>query len=76
MEEVLIYTVKEVAKLLHTSPNCIYRLIEYGYIPVIKIGSIKILKNSLEKFLIENEGNDFTNIKEVKKIDFNNIGEE
>ena len=48
MSETLIYTVHEVAKILHSSPNYIYKLIEYGYLPAIKLGSIKILKSSIQ----------------------------
>lgn len=62
MNETLIYTVKEVAKLLHTSPNYIYRLVENGYLPAIKLGSVKILKTSLEKFLQDYEGKDLSTI--------------
>ena len=60
--ERIIYTVPEVAKLLHSSPNYIYLLIEKGYLPAIKLGSLKILKSSLKKFLIENEGQDLSNL--------------
>lgn len=68
MEEKLIYTVQEVAKLLHSSPNYIYELINRGYLPAIKLGSIKILKSSLEQFLIENEGRDFSDFNNIKTI--------
>jgi len=68
MEEKLIYTVQEVAKLLHSSPNYIYTLINNGYLPAIKLGSIKILKSTLEKFLIENEGKDLSDINNVVKL--------
>lgn len=62
--ERLVYTVPEVAKLLHSSPNYIYSLIEKGKLPAIKLGSLKILKSSLEKFLADNEGKDLSNIIE------------
>ena len=68
MSENVIYTVKEVAKLLHSSPNYIYLLIEKGYLPALKLGSYKILKASLDKILIENEGNDLSDINNIKKI--------
>lgn len=68
MNERLIYTVQEVAKMLHSSPNYIYTLIEKGYLPALKLGSLKILRSSLEKFLIENEGNDLSNINDIKKL--------
>ena len=48
MNDSLIYTVKEVAKILHTSPNYVYALINNGYLPSIKLGSIKILKSSIK----------------------------
>lgn len=68
MDGKLIYTVQEVAKLLHSSPNYIYDLINKGYLPAIKLGSIKIVKSSLEQFLIENQGKDFSDFNNVKSI--------
>lgn len=73
MNNSLIYTVKEVATLLHSSPNYIYSLIEKGYLPAIKLGSIKILKSSLENFLIVNEGNDLSNLDNVKKLSMKEV---
>lgn len=72
MSERLIYTVQEVAKILHSSPNYIYLLIENGYLPAIKLGSIKILKSTLEKFLLENEGRDLSDMNNIKKINLIN----
>ncbi|MBQ3408625.1 MAG: helix-turn-helix domain-containing protein [Clostridia bacterium] len=69
--ERLIYTVPEVAKLLHSSPNYIYLLIEKGFLPAIKLGSIKVLKTSLEKFLIDNQGQDLSDIDNVKELSLN-----
>jgi excisionase family DNA binding protein len=68
MNERLIYTVQEVATILHSSPNYIYDLINKGYLPAIKLGSIKIIKTSLEKFLIQNEGNDLSDINNIKRL--------
>lgn len=73
MEEKLIYTVQEVAKLLHSSPNYIYELINKGYLPAIKLGSMKILKSSLMQFLIENEGKDLSNINNIVNLTKINI---
>lgn len=66
VQERLIYSVQEVAKLLHSSPNYIYALIEKGVLPAIKLGSIKIPKTSLEKFLIEYEGKDLSNLDKIE----------
>ncbi len=71
--ERLIYTVQEVASLLHSSPNYIYTLIEKGYLPALKLGSIKILKTSLQNFLINNEGQDLSDINNVKKLNLEMI---
>lgn len=68
MSERMIYTVKEVAKMLHSSLNYIYLLIEKGYLPAIKLGSMKILKSTVERFLIENEGYDLSDVNNIKKI--------
>lgn len=71
MNDRLVYTVQEVAKILHSSPNYIYTLIEKGYLPALKLGSIKILKSTLEKFLIENEGKDFSDLTSIKTLNVN-----
>lgn len=71
--ERLIYTVQEVAALLHSSPNYIYTLIEKGLLPALKLGSIKILKSSLEKFLCDNEGQDLSNISNVQELSACNV---
>ena len=71
MNEKIIYSVREVAEILHSSPNYIYALIEKGYLPAIKLGSFKVIKSTLEKFLIENEGNDLSDIKKIRSISDN-----
>ena len=68
MEDNILYSAHEVAKLIHSSPNYVYKLIEKGYLPAIKLGSVKILKSTLLKFLIENEGNDLSDINNIKKL--------
>ena len=68
MNDKLIYTVQEVAKILHSSPNYIYQLIYKGYLPAIKLGSMKVLRQTLEKFLIVNEGNDLSNLNDIHKL--------
>ena len=73
MEETMVYTVKEVAEMLHTSPNSIYKIIENGYLPALKLGSVKILKSTLLKFLIDNEGNDLSDINCIKKLDVSSL---
>ena len=64
MEDVL-YTVKEVSELLKTNPNYVYELIKRGLLPALKLGSLKIRRISLLKFLKENEGKDLTNLDNI-----------
>lgn len=68
IEEKMIYTTHEVAKILHSSPNYIYELINKGKLKAIKLKSYKICKSALEEFLKENEGNDLSDIDNVRKI--------
>ena len=68
MKERLIYTVQEVASILHSSPNYIYELIRKGYLPAIKLGSLKVLKTTLERFLIQNEGKDLSDLNNIRKV--------
>lgn len=75
MNETMVYTVKEVAAILHSSPNYVYTLIKKGHLPVVRLGSIKILRQSLENFLIENQGKDLSNLEDIKPLDFSKIGE-
>ena len=70
MNETMVYTVKEVAAILHSSPNYVYTLIRKGYLPVVRLGSIKILKQSFE-----NQGKDLSNLEDIKPLDFSKIGE-
>ena len=64
MEDVL-YTVKEASELLKTNPNYVYELIRRGLLPALKLGSLKIRRISLLKFLKENEGKDLTNLDNI-----------
>lgn len=67
-EEQIVYSVQEVAKILHSSPNYIYELVKKGKLKAVKLKSIKILKSTLEDFLKENEGNDLSDIDNIRKI--------
>lgn len=69
-----IYTVKEVAKILKTSPDNVYALYHAGVLPMLKLGSLKCRRETLEAFLQRVEGFDVSdpyNIVplEVKKND-------
>ena len=73
MNETMVYTVREVATILHTSPNYVYKLIDKGFLPAIKLRSVRVLKQSLEQFLIINQGKDLSNMNEIKKLEIFNL---
>ena len=60
----MLYTVKEVSKIIKTNPSYVYKLINSGKLPAIKLGSYKIRKEALESFLRDYEGCDLTNPNE------------
>ena len=74
MENDILYSTHEVAKILHSSPNYVYKLIEKGYLPAIKLGSIKILKSTLLKFLVDNEGNDLSDTNNITRLNISSLG--
>lgn len=57
----ILYTVKEVSQLIHTNQAYVYSLIKARLLPTLKLGSYKIRKETLERFLAEYEGKDLTN---------------
>jgi excisionase family DNA binding protein len=54
--EAMLYTVKEVAGILHTNRNYVYQVIRNGSLPALKLGSLKVRKEALEQFLRDSEG--------------------
>lgn len=51
----LLYTVTEVAKLLKVNRTFVYELINRGELPAVKVGSLKIRKKTLERYLEKKE---------------------
>lgn len=70
-----LYTVKEVSKILKVNVHKVYELINSGLLPALKLGSIKIRRESLLCFLEENDGNDLTDTSNVVKMKMNNISQ-
>ena len=69
--EKILYTVKEVSELLHTNTTYVYDLIKAGLLPVMKLGSYKVRKDSLNKFLLDCEGKDLTDPNNISVINCN-----
>ena len=65
IDEEIVYTVAQVAKILHVNRKYVYRLINNGILPTLKFKSYRIRKKSLEDFLKEYENIDLSNIWKV-----------
>ncbi len=67
-EGCVVYSVKEISQLLHTNAALIYRFIELGLLPAIKLGSLRVRKQALDQFLVDYEGLDLSNPEEIRRI--------
>lgn len=74
MEDIL-YTVTEVSKLIKSNPGYVYRLIKCGLLPALKLGSVKVRRSALLKFLEQYEGKDLTDPLHVVDLDVRNLKE-
>lgn len=50
----MLFTVSEVAKLLKVNRNFIYDLIKNGELEAVKVGSIKVRKEAVDKYVKNN----------------------
>lgn len=64
----MLYTVKEVAGIMHSNTNYVYALIRRGLLPAMKLGCYKVRAEALEKFLAESEGKDLTDLAAIKEL--------
>ena len=67
-EDKVLYTVKEVSQLIHTNHAYVYSLIKAGLLPVLKLGSYKIRKEALIRFLEDNEGKNLTDPNKISEL--------
>ena len=49
----MLYTVSEVAKLLKVNKNFVYKIINNGELEAVKIGSIKVKREALDRYVNE-----------------------
>lgn len=68
MEEML-YTVPEVAKILKTNADYVYKLQKSGLLKFMKIGKLKCRKSTLEAFLEKFDGQDVSDPFNVKEVE-------
>ena len=67
MEDVL-FTVKEVSKILKVNVDRVHSLRKAGLIPFIKLGCYKVRKEALNEFLAKYEGMDVNDPFDVKEL--------
>lgn len=65
----MLYTVSEVAKICKTDVHRIYQFINSGLLPALKLGSLKVRKESLDDFLEKYEDYDLTDVQNITKLD-------
>ena len=63
-----LYTVKEVAKIMKVNVHKVYDLIHAGLLSALKLGTIKIRKESLAEFLRKYDGMDLTDLNNICSI--------
>ena len=66
----VLYTVTEAAELLKVNRNSVYDLLKNNVIRGLKLGSLKITRTELIKFLEENNGKDLSNLEDIKDLTF------
>ena len=50
----MLYTVTEVAKMLKVNRNFVYKIINNGELEAVRIGSIKVRKEALNRYIESN----------------------
>lgn len=63
-----LLTVKEVSSILKVNVHKVYELIRAGLLPALKLGSLKVRRQSLMEFLARYEGKDLDDLENIKEI--------
>lgn len=67
-EDKLLYTVKETSLILGVNVHIVYELTKKGILPAMKLGSLKIRKESIDDFLEKYEGMDLSNLDNITEL--------
>lgn len=67
-EDKMLYTVKEASATLGVSIHLVYELINKGLLPALKLGSLKIRKETLDEFTKKYEGMDLSDLDHIKEL--------
>jgi len=71
-DQKIAYSIEEASVLSGIGRNTIRRLVEWGKLPVLKVGRKILIRNdSLDKFISLNEGRDLLIKDEVKSVGAN-----
>ena len=63
-------TIKEAAEISGIGRNTMRKLVEWGKLPVLKIGRKTIIRSdTLEQFMAANQGRDLRNRSDVRKVE-------
>lgn len=65
----MLYTVKEAAKMLGVGDHYVYKLINKGLIPALKLNGLKIRIESLKAFTEKYDGMDLSDLDNVVTLD-------
>lgn len=71
----MLYTVKEVSQILKCNTDYVHKLRRSGLLKFMKLGSFKVRKAELERFLADSEGKDLTNPDNVTDLEYYKIQE-
>lgn len=72
--EDMLYTVPEVAAILKTNVDYVYKLQRTGLIRFMKIGRLKCRKSTLEDFLKKYDGYDISDPENIQMLNDSNEG--
>lgn len=67
--ENMLFTVKETAEILKCNVDYVHKLRKSGLLKFMKLGSFKVRKEELERFLREAEGYDLTDPEHPVKLE-------
>jgi excisionase family DNA binding protein len=72
MEELL--TVKEASKVLKCGLPYLYKIINAGLLPYMKLGHIKIRRSAIDEFILKYENMDLSNLDDITPLKGENYG--
>ena len=64
----MLFTVAETAKILKTNPDYVHKLRKAGLLKFMKLGSFKVRREELERFIADSENKDLTDPFNVKEL--------